>query len=48
MAHSEAERQAMAMPREGDRPLEDASASARAQADALFSGEGTGETEENA
>ena len=48
MAHSEAERQAMAMPREGDRPLEDASASARAKADALFSGEGTGETEENA
>ena len=33
MAHSEAERQAMAMPREGDRPLEDASASARASTD---------------
>ncbi len=48
MAHSEAERQAMAMPREGDRPLEDASASARAKADALFSGEQTDETEENA
>ena len=48
MAHSEEERQAMAMPREGDRPLEDASASARAKADALFSGEQIDETEENA
>ena len=48
MAHSEEERQAMALPRENDRRLEDASAQARSTLDAIFSDAQPAETEENA